>query len=227
MVSPRKSATDAPGPSVARQTISSVTNAHTQSGAVPPAGREGRVRLLIRSEPRRDGTLSLSLLSRHPSALGSCILCYLPGTSTGQAPEVVSGQGHGKGVDWWTLGILIYESVARCWNLWGNQSGVAHFVRLTPRPSLTLARSLALSSVCRCARSGCLLATRLSTTRIPSRPTARSCRARSPSPCTSANRRWTSYENCSTPRQVHAPAPARARAGSGVVASLDLDATCA
>merc|ERR1712130_230711 len=28
------------------------------------------------------------------------------------APEIVTGQGHGKGVDWWTLGILIYEMLA-------------------------------------------------------------------------------------------------------------------
>jgi len=33
----------------------------------------------------------------------------LCGTPDYLAPEVVSGAGHGKGVDWWTLGILIFE----------------------------------------------------------------------------------------------------------------------
>jgi len=36
----------------------------------------------------------------------------LCGTPDYLAPEVVSGQGHGKGVDWWTLGILIFEMLA-------------------------------------------------------------------------------------------------------------------
>lgn len=36
----------------------------------------------------------------------------LCGTPDYLAPEVVSGQGHGKGVDWWTLGILMYEMLA-------------------------------------------------------------------------------------------------------------------
>eukprot|EP00475_Leptophrys_vorax_P021445 TRINITY_DN29178_c0_g1_i1.p1 TRINITY_DN29178_c0_g1~~TRINITY_DN29178_c0_g1_i1.p1 ORF type:complete len:752 (-),score=178.18 TRINITY_DN29178_c0_g1_i1:59-2314(-) len=36
----------------------------------------------------------------------------LCGTPDYLAPEVIFGQGHGKGVDWWTLGVLIYEMVA-------------------------------------------------------------------------------------------------------------------
>jgi serine/threonine protein kinase len=36
----------------------------------------------------------------------------LCGTPDYLAPEIVSSMGHGKGVDWWTLGILIYEMIA-------------------------------------------------------------------------------------------------------------------
>merc|ERR1719445_2566693 len=36
----------------------------------------------------------------------------LCGTPDYLAPEVVSGIGHNKAVDWWTLGILIYEMIA-------------------------------------------------------------------------------------------------------------------
>jgi len=36
----------------------------------------------------------------------------LCGTPDYLAPEIVTGQGHGLGVDWWTLGILIYEMLA-------------------------------------------------------------------------------------------------------------------
>jgi serine/threonine protein kinase len=36
----------------------------------------------------------------------------LCGTPEYIAPEVLLNKGHGKGVDWWTLGILMYEMLA-------------------------------------------------------------------------------------------------------------------
>jgi len=36
----------------------------------------------------------------------------LCGTPDYLSPEIVAGKGHGKGVDWWTLGIFIYEMLA-------------------------------------------------------------------------------------------------------------------
>jgi serine/threonine protein kinase len=34
------------------------------------------------------------------------------GTPEYIAPEILLNQGHGKPVDWWTLGILVYEMLA-------------------------------------------------------------------------------------------------------------------
>lgn len=36
----------------------------------------------------------------------------LCGTPDYLAPEIVQGKGHGKGVDWWTVGVLIFEMLA-------------------------------------------------------------------------------------------------------------------
>ena len=40
-------------------------------------------------------------------------MAYLERWTEYIAPEVIAAQGHTAAVDWWTLGILIYEMIVR------------------------------------------------------------------------------------------------------------------
>jgi len=74
----------------------------------------------------------------------------LCGTPEYFAPEIVTGQGHGKAVDWWTLGILIYEMLASFSPFYDDQAigiyrkivtGKIRFPRLFSRSAKDLIKS--------------------------------------------------------------------------------------
>ena len=46
------------------------------------------------------------------------------GTEEYLAPEVVKGSGHSSAVDWWTLGILLYEMLVQKSEAWAIVGGV-------------------------------------------------------------------------------------------------------
>lgn len=50
---------------------------------------------------------STYLLVAEPNARANSFV----GTEEYLAPEIINGEGHNSGVDWWSLGILMYELV--------------------------------------------------------------------------------------------------------------------
>ncbi|KAL7147140.1 hypothetical protein ABFS83_06G088100 [Erythranthe nasuta] len=59
-----------------------------------------------RVEHRRRGLITTPKIVAEPVEARSMSFV---GTHEYLAPEIVSGEGHGSGVDWWTLGVLVYE----------------------------------------------------------------------------------------------------------------------
>jgi len=66
-----------------------------------------------------------------PSDIGGAAFC---GTPEYIAPELLESQGYTKTVDWWTLGVLIYEMMVG----YISPAPIHALTRLTDRPSTIL-----------------------------------------------------------------------------------------
>lgn len=69
------------------------------------------------------------------------------GTEEYIAPEVITGHGHSSSVDWWTLGILMYEMLYARTPFKGANRRIT-FTNILER-KLTFPRSIKVSSECR------------------------------------------------------------------------------
>ncbi|KAL7750187.1 serine/threonine protein kinase, AGC [Sorochytrium milnesiophthora] len=97
------------------------TDAHADQSSATPNGSSSVTVTIESDNPANPFSFSMSALRRPRMASNSagemdtdgCVKGYrtnsFVGTEEYIAPEVIKGQGHSAAVDWWTLGILMYE----------------------------------------------------------------------------------------------------------------------